>query len=106
MGKNKSMPLLKRYLPSFFFYSMGVQTIMLVATAFAAKELHMKTPELIAIILIIQIVAIGGATLMSRLSDKYGNVRVLIFVVFMWIGICIAAYFTTTSYSFILLPLL
>jgi UMF1 family MFS transporter len=98
--KIKGMPLLKRYLPSFFFYSMGVQTIMLVATAFAAKELHMKTPELIAIILIIQIVAIGGAMLMSRLSDKYGNVRVLIFVVFIWIGICIAAYFTTTSLQF------
>jgi UMF1 family MFS transporter len=104
--KIKSMPLLKRYLPSFFFYSMGVQTIMLVATAFAAKELHMKTPELIAIILIIQIVAIGGATLMSRLSDKYGNVRVLIFVVFMWIGICIAAYFTTTSTQFYIIAVI
>ncbi|MBB5394521.1 MFS transporter [Mucilaginibacter sp. AK015] len=104
--KIKSMPLLKRYLPSFFFYSMGVQTIMLVATAFAAKELHMKTPELIAIILIIQIVAIGGATLMSRLSDKFGNVRVLIFVVFMWIGICIAAYFTTTSTQFYIIAVI
>lgn len=98
--KIKSMPLVKKFLPSFFFYSMGVQTIMLVATGFAAKELGMKTPELITIILIIQIVAIGGATLMSRLSDKYGNVRILIFVVFIWIGICIAAYFTSTSTEF------
>ncbi|RFZ94367.1 MFS transporter [Mucilaginibacter conchicola] len=98
--KVKSMPLLKRFLPSFFFYSMGVQTIMLVATGFAAKELKMETSALISIILIIQIVAIVGATLMSRLSDKYGNVRILIFVVFIWIGVCIAAYFTTTSTQF------
>ncbi|HEK21476.1 MFS transporter [Mucilaginibacter sp.] len=98
--KVKNMPLLKRFLPSFFFYSMGVQTIMLVATGFAAKELKMETSALISIILIIQLVAIVGATLMSRLSDKYGNVRVLIFVVLIWIGVCIAAYFTTTSTQF------
>jgi UMF1 family MFS transporter len=98
--KIKGMPLLKRFLPAFFFYSMGVQTVMLVATGFAAKVLGMPTEDLIKIILIIQIVAIAGATLMSRLSDKYGNVRVLIFVVFIWIGICIAAYYTQTATHF------
>jgi UMF1 family MFS transporter len=99
-GKIKGMPMLKGYLPAFFFYSMGVQTIMLVATAFAASELHMDTPELITIILIIQIIAIAGATIMSRLSDRYGNIRILIFVVFIWIGVCIAAYFTTSKTQF------
>ncbi len=73
---------------------------MLVATSFAAKILGMPTEDLIKIILIIQVVAIAGATLMSRLSDKYGNVRVLIFVVLLWIGICIAAYFTKTATHF------
>jgi len=81
----KKMPVLKRYLPAFFFYSMGVQTIMLVATSFGAKELKMETSSLIQIILIIQLVAIGGATLMSRLSDKYGNIIVLAYVVVIWI---------------------
>ncbi|MBK0381153.1 MFS transporter [Mucilaginibacter segetis] len=104
--KVKSMPLLKRFLPSFFFYSMGVQTIMLVATGFAAKELKMETSALISIILIIQIVAIGGATLMSRLSDKHGNVRVLILVVAIWIAVCIAAYFTTTATQFYIVAII
>ncbi len=99
-GKVKKMPLLKRFLPAFFFYSMGVQTIMLVATGFAAKELHMETSALISIILIIQLVAIIGATLMSKLSDRIGNVRVLIITVAIWIGVCIAAYFTTTATQF------
>lgn len=98
--KIKSMPLLKRYLPAFFFYSMGVQTIMLVATGFAAKELKMETSALITIILIIQIVAVAGATLMSRLSDKYGNVKVLILTVLIWVAVCIAAYYTTTATQF------
>jgi UMF1 family MFS transporter len=101
----KHMPILKRYLPAFFFYSMGVQTIMLVATSFGAKELKMETSSLIQIILIIQLVAIGGATLMSRLSDKYGNVKVLAYVVLIWIGVCIAAYFTTTSNQFYILAI-
>ncbi|MDB5007686.1 MAG: transporter [Mucilaginibacter sp.] len=101
----QKMPVLKRYLPAFFFYSMGVQTIMLVATSFGAKELHMQTTDLIKIILIIQLVAIGGATLMSRLSDKYGNIKVLMYVVIIWIGVCIAAYFTTNATQFYILAM-
>ena len=96
----KNMPVLKRFLPAFFFYSMGVQTIMLVATSFGAKELKMETSSLISIILIIQLVAIGGATLMSRLSDKFGNIKVLTLVVSIWIVVCIAAYFITSSNQF------
>jgi UMF1 family MFS transporter len=99
----KQMPVLKRYLPAFFFYSMGVQTIMLVATGFGAKELKLAQSKLIATILIIQLVAIAGATLMSRLSDKFGNVRILASVVAIWIGVCIGAYFTTNEYEFYVL---
>lgn len=104
--KVKAMPLLKRFLPAFFFYSMGVQTIMLVATEFAAKELHMPTKSLIMIILIIQLVAIAGATLMSKLSDRIGNVKVLILVVFIWVAVCIAAFLTTTSTQFYILSVI
>ncbi len=97
----KQMAYLKRFLFSFFFYSMGVQTVMLVATIFAEKELHLPTPKLIATILLLQIVAIPGAMLMSYLSSKkYGNVNVLIGVVTIWIGACIAAYFVQTEYQF------
>jgi UMF1 family MFS transporter len=99
-NKVKVMPLLKRFLSAFFFYSMGVQTIMLVAAGFGAKVLHMPTSGLITIILIIQVVAIGGATLMSYLSGIYGNVKVLIGVVIIWILACIGAYFTTTIPEF------
>ncbi|RVU00869.1 MFS transporter [Mucilaginibacter limnophilus] len=105
-NKIKQMPLLKRYLPAFFFYSMGVQTVMLVATSFGAKELKLEQSELITIILIIQLVAIGGAILMSRLSDKYGNIRILLTVVIFWVLICITAYFITTAMQFYLLAVL
>jgi len=99
----KKMPLLKRYLPAFFFYSMGVQTIMLVAASFGAKVLNLPTANLITVVLIIQLVAIGGANLMSRLSEKYGNVLVLAGVVVVWIMACIGAYLTTTAFQFYIL---
>jgi UMF1 family MFS transporter len=79
---------------------MGVQTVMLAATLFGSKELHLETSQLIAVILIIQLVAIAGAYLMAKLSEKYGNLQVLLFVVFIWIGACIAAYFTYTAMQF------
>jgi len=100
-GQVKQMAYLKRFLYAFFFYSMGVQTVMLVATIFGEKELHLPTSKLIATILLLQIVAIPGAMLMSYLSTKkYGNVNVLIGVVVIWIGCCIAAYFIHTEYQF------
>jgi UMF1 family MFS transporter len=96
----KHQAFLKRFLPAFFFYSMGVQTIMLAAAGFGEKTLHLGTAKLIAVILIIQIVAIAGAMLMSVLAKKTGNVQVLIVVVIIWIGTCVCAYFVSNEYQF------
>jgi MFS transporter, UMF1 family len=100
------LPLLKRFLVSFFFYSMGVQTVMLAATLFGSQVLKLPTEKLIVCILIIQIVAVGGAYTMAKLSDRFGNFRVLMFVVIMWIGICIAAYMITTEMQFYIIAVL
>jgi UMF1 family MFS transporter len=94
------MPVLKRFLTAFFFYSMGVQTVMLVAIDFGIKELKLEDHKLIITAVIIQLVAIAGAVAMSKLSAKYGNIRVLIFTVLLWIGVCIAGYFITTEMHF------
>ncbi len=77
----KKIAILKRFLVAFFFYSMGVQTIMLAAAGFGEKVLKLGAPKLIATILIIQLVAIAGALLMSSLANRIGNIRVLIIVV-------------------------
>ena len=84
---------LKRFLVSFFFYNMGTQTVMYVATLFGNSELKLKTSVLIMIILIIQFVAIAGAYLFSALSKKFGNVYALTIAIFIWILVAIAAYF-------------
>jgi UMF1 family MFS transporter len=99
----KHMELLKKFLVAFFFYSMGVQTVMLVAAGFGKKILNLPTSSLIITILIIQLVAIAGANLMSRLSNIYGNIKVLIGVVVIWVFICIGAYFVDSTTMFYLL---
>ncbi|KGE12896.1 MFS transporter [Sphingobacterium deserti] len=94
---------IKRFLPAYFFYASGVQTVMIVAAAFGAKELKMESSKLIVTILLIQLVAILGAILMSKLSERFGNIKVLIAVVVVWLGICIAAFFVHTEMQFYIL---
>ena len=95
---------LKRYLLAFFVYSMAVQTIMLIATYFGIEELEWgdqdPTTGLIVSILLIQLVAVVGATLTSRLAIRYGDVKILIFINLIWIAICGYAYFITTPFQF------
>ena len=91
---------LVRYLPAFFFYNMGVQTIMALATLFGSAELHMDSGALITTILLLQIVAIFGAMLTARASHRFGNKPVLLVLILVWIGVCIAAYGVQTAAQF------
>jgi MFS transporter, UMF1 family len=88
----KSMPILKRYLLAFFFYNMGVQTVMLVATLYGKSELNIPTTNLIIAILIIQFIAIPGAYTIAFLSKKIGNFKALMVTVFFWIVLCVVGY--------------
>ena len=88
----KKMPVIKRFLGAFFFYNMGVQTVMLAATLYGKSELEIPVVNLIVAILLIQLVAIPGAFFISKLSGRIGNFKALMIVIFFWILICIAAY--------------
>jgi UMF1 family MFS transporter len=97
--------VLKKYLLSFFVYSMAVQTVMLVATYFGTQEIaweskSQSTMGLIICILLIQLVAILGAVLTSKASDKFGNIPTLIVINCFWVVLCIAAYFIVLPIQF------
>ncbi|NAY93209.1 MFS transporter [Muricauda sp. JGD-17] len=96
---------LKRFLGAFFVYSMAVQTIMLIATYFGEEEISWgsdseRTTGLIISILVIQIVAILGATVTARASRIFGNIRSLIVINMIWVLLCIYAYFLITPMDF------
>jgi UMF1 family MFS transporter len=93
----KEMPMLKRFLSGYFFYNMGVQTVMVVAVLFARNEItwsdeKSKTTSLIISILIIQFVGIAGSFIFSRLSALMGNIWSLMIAVLIWIFICVFTY--------------
>jgi UMF1 family MFS transporter len=92
----RHLSILKWYLSAFFLYSMGVQTTMLAATIFASKMLGLPTDKLIITVVLIQLLAVVGAFMMSRLSTRFGNLPVLMGVVLLWIVLCAAAYIMTS----------
>ena len=100
-GKTKR---LKRFLISFFFFNTGVQTVMLMATIFATREINWpddaSASGLIVAILLIQLLGALGAFLMSKLSFFIGNKNTLLLGVFLWFFICCSAYFITEPNAF------
>jgi UMF1 family MFS transporter len=88
----KHLTLLKRFLFAFFFYNMGVQTVMLAATLYGKSELQIPTTNLIIAILIIQLIAIPGAYVISGLSKRIGNMKAIMCCVAVWIVVCIIGY--------------
>lgn len=102
LGTNKT---LKRYLAAFFVYSMGVQTVMLVASYFAEEELawesdSQRTTGLIISILLIQLLAVLGAILTSKASARFGNIKTLIGINCVWVLVCVVAFFVVTPNQF------
>jgi MFS transporter, UMF1 family len=83
---------LKRFLVSFFFFSVGVQTIVLMAGIFGSEELGLPTTNLIFTIMLVQIVAIAGAFIFSRISNKYGNLKALKITLMTWGLVCLIAF--------------
>ncbi|MBP7273405.1 MAG: MFS transporter [Saprospiraceae bacterium] len=99
----KHQPYIKRFLLSFFAYSAGVQTTLYLAATFAEKELHFETSELIILILVLQLVGIGGAHLFAQFSKMRGNKQAIIIMLMIWIIICILAYLIYTKIHFYML---
>ena len=89
-----------RFLGAFFSYSAGVQTVIFLASTFASVELGFGTSELIIVVLILQIVAIGGAYLAAKLSAWRGNKFALYFELIVWASICLLAYLVQDKTQF------
>lgn len=95
---------LKGYLISFFVFSMGVQTIMQMASLFGTKEIirwdengqqvvGLESGQLIIAVLLVQLIAIPGSIVFGRVSGKWGNMTTLKLALFVWMLVCLFAYF-------------
>jgi len=93
-----------RFLLAFFIFSFSLQTVLYIASYFGVNEIDWtgsdQTSGLIISILLIQIVAIGGAYLFTGLAKKFGNNLILTFAIFLWGAVCLYAYFINTPMEF------
>ena len=100
----KKIVVIKKYLIAFFIYSSALQTVLLIAAYFGEQEVNWpkdeKTIGLIVSILLIQLIAMFGAILTSKLSEKYGNIFTLIILNVIWAILCIGGYFITEPIEF------
>ena len=94
----------KKFLIAFFTFSCALQTIILIATYFGEQEIlwgeNEKFLGLILSMLIIQLIAIFGAWLTARVSEKIGNIRTLIILNLIWFILCLFAYFVKYPIEF------
>jgi UMF1 family MFS transporter len=101
----QAMPNAKWFLLSFFFYSMGANTIVLLATLFGEQKLKMNSSELIPVILMLQILAMLGAYTFAFLSEKIGNRNALLIKITFWSCLAVLGYFIETKTHFYMLSI-
>ena len=94
-----------RFLLAFFIFSFSLQTVLYIASYFGVSEIEWsssseQTSGLIISILLIQVVAIGGAFIFTKMAQKFGNILVLTFAIFLWGGVCLYAYFIKSPIQF------
>jgi UMF1 family MFS transporter len=93
LSELKDQPSLLNFLTSFFLYSVGVQSIILLATIYGKTEIGLPTSSLILTIIVIQLVGVAGAYLFSRLSKLIGNLSALKITIVIWALASLSAYF-------------
>lgn len=99
-AKVRHHKVIKLFLFSFFFFSMGVQTVMLVASLFGSVELGISSGKLIFTIILIQILGIAGSTIFAGVSTYKGNKFSISIMLIIWITVCVFAYFIKTEIEF------
>lgn len=102
----RKSPPMKRYLIAFFFFTMGVQTVMFLSTLFGTDELRLPGDRLILALLLIQLVGAAGSWMFARVSQQKGNKYTLTVMLLLWILVCVFAYFIQTEVQFYMLAVL
>ncbi len=93
----KRFPETLKFLLAYFLYNDGIQTVIAVASTFAAAPLiqgglELEQATLIAVILMIQFVAFFGALFWGKLAGWMGAKQSVVLSLVIWAGVVIYAY--------------
>jgi UMF1 family MFS transporter len=88
----RDYPMTLRYLVAYLIYNDGIQTVIVVAAAFATSELGVGAQTVLILVLMIQFVAFGGALLFGRIAARIGAKRAIMITLVIWSGVVIYAF--------------
>jgi UMF1 family MFS transporter len=91
------------FLAAFLFYNDGIQTIISMATIYGKQELRFSTATLMATLLMIQVVAVAGAEIFSRLAARLDARRALMAALVGWCAVSVYGYLLTRPWEYFLL---
>lgn len=100
VGRFKHLTL---FLVAYMIYNDGIHTVTSMATIYGTEELKLTTTALMVTLLLVQVVAIGGALIFSRLANRIGAKRSVMFALVLWSGVVTYGYFIHTATEFFIL---
>ena len=100
VGRFKHLTL---FLVAYMIYNDGIHTVTSMATIYGTEELGLSTTALMVTLLLVQVVAIGGALIFSQLANRIGAKRSVMFALVLWSGVVTYGYFIHSATEFFVL---
>lgn len=88
----REYPMTLRYLIAYLIYNDGIQTVIVVAAAFAVSDLGVEAQTVLILVLMIQFMAFGGALLFGAVAKRLGAKKSIMISLVIWSAIVIYAY--------------
>ncbi|MFD5630211.1 MFS transporter [Streptomyces sp. NPDC127072] len=89
----RGKPLTLSFLLAYLVYNDGIQTVISQASIYGSEELGLGQSTLIVAVLLVQVLAVGGALGMGRLARRYGAKRTILGSLVAWTVTLAAGYF-------------
>ncbi|MFD5815457.1 MFS transporter [Streptomyces sp. NPDC127038] len=89
----RRQPLTLSFLLAYLIYNDGIQTVISQASVYGSEELGLSQSTLITAVLLVQVLAVGGALGMGRLARTYGAKRTILGSLVAWTLTLGAGYF-------------
>ena len=89
----RNYPNTMLFLLAYLFFNDGIQTVITSSSLYGSEQLGFDESQLIALILIVQFVAFGGALLFGWFAGRWGAWRTILRSLIAWSLIVVAAFF-------------
>jgi UMF1 family MFS transporter len=89
----RKFPMALLFLAAYLFFNDGIQTVIASSTVYGTKELDFSMSTMMAVFLVVQFVAVGGAVIFGRSAARFGAKHTILVGLVIWVGIVTSALF-------------